>query len=121
MSPSRIESASVLRKALHAIPHPLLIMDRDTILYANPAAIGFFRAENATQVLGKSPAQFVHPDGLAAMAERLELLFSKRAEITVVDKLRGADGSVFHAQLTGFCLEDGSEPLAMLVARELEP
>ena len=121
MSHSRIDDAGTLREALHAIPHPLIIHDGVTILYANPASLDLLKADHATQVIGRSPAEFVHPDCLPAMKERMEFMLSSGADTTIVEKLVATTGETFHAQMNGYVLGAGEFPLMMVIGRELTP
>ncbi len=121
MGLSPIEDPRVLRRALHAIPYPLFIHDGESVLYANPAAIDFLCAEHASQVIGRSPAKFVHPDCQHAMEERLEAMLASGTSTSFVEKLVRVDGETIHAQITGYVLsDDGDNPLVMVIGRKLE-
>ena len=121
MCDSRIDDVTTLRRALNVLPHPLLLHDGVTVLFANPAALDLLQAEHASQVIGRSPAEFVHPDCIPAMRERMEFMLSSGADTTVIEKLVTATGETFHAQMNGYVLGDSERPLMMVIGRELAP
>jgi len=80
--------------ALNALPRTVVVSDSDRILFANDAAARALGAESATELIGMSVDEIVHPDSHAAAAQRRELLARSRQELRgLPTKLRLRDGT----------------------------
>jgi two-component system cell cycle sensor histidine kinase/response regulator CckA len=69
--------------------------------YLNPAALAMYGAETAGQMVGQSIEDRVHPDGLAAVKERIQTLKEDRKTSPLVEErhLR-MDGTAFDTEVT---------------------
>ena len=87
---------SLYEAALDALERPVLIHDRDTILYANPATRGILHA-GETPLVGRSITDIVHPDGRAAGDQRRGLVLDSGQQLDRLPvKLRALDGATLY-------------------------
>jgi PAS domain S-box-containing protein len=57
-------------------PDAVLVNLENRIVFANPAAFKLFGASNETEVLGKSPLEFIHPQDHELVLNRVRLLLT---------------------------------------------
>jgi two-component system cell cycle sensor histidine kinase/response regulator CckA len=73
------ESEQRSRTLVEALPDAILVHTEDTIVFVNPFCVRLLRAEQAQQILGKDISDFVHPDNLSGIKNRIEDCFSTGA------------------------------------------
>jgi len=89
---------SLQEAALDALPHPVMVHDKSTVLYVNPAACRVFRASDASQLVGRPISDLVHPDGRPAGEERRRMVIDDGTTFTSLRvKLLAIDGTVVYA------------------------
>ncbi|MCE5265682.1 MAG: PAS domain S-box protein [Deltaproteobacteria bacterium] len=59
------------RRIVEGMSDAVLLRSGGTIIYANPAAVGLFRANRPEDLIGKPYLEMVHPDDRAVSAERI--------------------------------------------------
>ena len=69
-----LESEERFRAVVETAPEAIFIQTRGCFAYLNPAAVGFFGAAGAEQLLGQPVADRIHPARRAAVLERLRHL-----------------------------------------------
>jgi PAS domain-containing protein len=90
--------AGVCGVALDALSRPLLVCDREKILYANLAAIRLLRAESAEDLIGLALDDLVHPDMHTPGDIRRQVLTESRQQLLALPaKVFRRDGSVVAA------------------------
>ena len=73
----------------------LFINRDDRIVQVNPAALRLFGAERAEQILGRSPFEFIHPEGHAVARRRIAEMLERGEAAAVSDqRIVALDGSV---------------------------
>jgi PAS domain-containing protein len=83
---------------LDALSRPVLICDRETILFANVAAARFLRAGSADELIGLRLDDVVHPDMHTPGAIRRTLLTESRQQLLGLPaKVYARDGSIITA------------------------
>ena len=95
------ESMERYRSMVEASPDATFINRGNEIVYANPAALRLLGAERLEQIAGRSPLDFVHPDGRAGAQSRINL-------VDAGDKLTGLheqrflrlDGATVQTEIT---------------------
>lgn len=98
-SPAYMDRGTLHENALERLPDPVLIHDRDSVVFANLAMREMLQASHAEQVEGRQFASFVHPDGFQAGAERRRLLFERGNALRGVPaKIVTVDGETIHVQ-----------------------
>ena len=87
------------RRMLRTSPAPVVLFDGEgAIDYANPAAAEAVGAEDPSELLGRSVAEFVHPDAREAVAERMRTVLDDRAPVPALRmRFVDVDGDDFEA------------------------
>ncbi|WP_278265905.1 diguanylate cyclase [Nocardia sp. AG03] len=67
------------RSLVEHTPDALCVHESGTIVYVNPAMVRLLGARSAEDLLGLSITDFVHPDSIPAMLERIEQLTAEGA------------------------------------------
>jgi len=92
--------AGLLAAALEALPKPIVVSDYQTIIFANAAMRSLLRVASRTQIEGRDPLDFLHPDTHEAVKERRRLLRNGAAGFRNLPiKLLAADGETIGADL----------------------
>jgi PAS domain-containing protein len=87
--------AGVCGIALDALSRPLLVCDREKILYANLAAVRLLSAESVQDLVGLPLDELVHPDMHTPGGIRRQVLTESRQQLLALPaKVFRRDGSV---------------------------
>ncbi len=90
--------AGVCGVAIEMLSRPVMICDRETILFANTAAARFLAATSADELIGLPLDEVVHPDMHTPDAMRRRLLTESRQQLLGLPaKLYARDGSIVTA------------------------
>ena len=90
--------AGVCGVAIEMLSRPVMICDRETILFANTAAARFLAATSADELIGLPLDEVVHPDMHTPDAMRRHLLTESRQQLLGLPaKLYARDGSIVTA------------------------
>lgn len=112
---SNREYGSLHEAALDALPHPVMVHDDSVVLYVNPAACRAFRADDASQLVGRALSELVHPDGRAAGEQRRRMVLEQGTTFSRLDvKLLALDGSVVYANGHGQKITYNGVPAIMV-------
>jgi hypothetical protein len=83
---------------LEPLTTSMMIQTLDTIVYANRQAREHMRANDRSDLEGRSVQSIVHPDGIVSAIERVLFVFATQQRLTDVPvKLKAIDGSIVHA------------------------
>ena len=96
------ESENKYSQLVESLTDAILVWSGEDIIYANPAALNLFRANQAGDLIGKRYLDFVHPDDRSESAERIkksknEKWIAPRREHRMIT----ADGQMIHVESTG--------------------
>ncbi|WP_257297495.1 PAS domain S-box protein [Haloarchaeobius sp. FL176] len=90
------------------------------IIYVNDAAVEFFGAETADEILGRSPVSLMHPDDRAAVADRVDSLFEDREAIPgEPERFVGVDGEVRTGIVSAVPTTVAGQPAAHVVINDI--
>ena len=93
--------AGLLAAALEAVPKPLVVSDYRSIIFANASMRSLLRVSSRTEVEGRDPLDFLHPDIHEAVNERRHRLRDGANGFRDLPiKLVTADGDVVIADLS---------------------
>jgi PAS domain-containing protein len=96
---SRDFVADVVGAAVDAVPHPFIISDYETIVFANSHGYRLMGARNADDLVGQPVSRFLHPDIRDAYLQRRLLLIECRQTLRdVPTKFITLDGSAISGQ-----------------------
>jgi PAS domain S-box-containing protein len=99
-----------------SLPHPVLVHDVDTILYANKAALRVLRALERCDVEGHPVDRFTHKHSLDSGRERRRLMIEHGAWLRGVEaRLVACDGSVVEVRGEAGPISVAGKTVVMLV------
>ncbi|WP_069165532.1 diguanylate cyclase domain-containing protein [Nocardia altamirensis] len=67
------------RSLVEHTPDGICVHERGVVVYVNPATVRLLHAESAEDIIGKPLTQFVHPDSIPGMLDRISHLNTKGA------------------------------------------
>jgi two-component system sporulation sensor kinase A len=92
---------NITKKMISLLPEPVTIITMDEFLYINPEGIKLLGLETETDVIGKSPLEFLHPNHHDLYIERIDsILASKEIARHNEFKLIRADGEIIDIELS---------------------
>ena len=108
--------AGLLAAAFEAVPKPLIVSDYRTIIFANASMRALLRVASPTQIEGRDPLDFLHPDTHEAVRERRRMLRSGATGFRNLPiKLLAADGETIGAELAITPIEHDGFHFAVLL------
>ncbi len=101
---------------VESMPDALVIHQNGKIRYANPAAARTFGVGSNDDLVGKDILDFVHPDSLKNVRERIrEVLETGQPAPIIEEKLLRPDGSMVMAEVTGSAIAYQGSPAVQVV------
>jgi len=108
------------RGLIDNLPEPLLVMQDDQVVFANPALARLLDQPVSTALLGMPLTDLVHPDSHQAYeACKQATLSSKAVNTPTVLKLRRADGGSVEVETLTFAFDYEDRPGVLAVMRDL--
>jgi len=86
ISIAKRESENRYRALVELSPDAIFVNANDAIAYINPAALRFFGATTADQLIGRSPLDFTAPESVGLVRERIADLFGGRPWVPIVEE-----------------------------------
>ncbi|MEN6384048.1 MAG: PAS domain S-box protein, partial [Phycisphaerales bacterium] len=92
------QSEKKYRTLIEVSPDAICVAVDDKVVFVNNTAISILNAKNEEELKGKTIWQFVHPDSIDIIKNRLERFLQGKREIEIVEvTLIRTDGSFFEA------------------------
>ncbi|NNE85646.1 MAG: PAS domain S-box protein [Alphaproteobacteria bacterium] len=115
------ESEQRYRRIADLLPVAILIRVEDRIVYANPAAIKMFGAENEADLLYESTMSMVHPDDLHLVENNRAMMTAdmEGAAPSIKVRRRRLDGTYFYCEGSGAPFIWQGQPAVMLMWRDI--
>lgn len=115
-----IRSEARYRQLISHLPYGVMLAQDRAIKFANPMALDTLGARAATEVLGKGPHNFVHPDSIPVVHERIARL-EQYGEIaaTIEEKWLRLDGSSFVSEVTAVPCDIDGKPGALVMFADI--
>src|SRR5258706_2785676 len=89
------------------------------ILYVNPAAVAMLGHQSATDIVGRSILEFVHPDDRDDVTKRIAALANGGAVPTGGARLVRADGSTLVMEVDSVLLDFDGEPANVVMGHDV--
>jgi PAS domain S-box-containing protein len=86
LSISERESENRYRALVELSPDAIFVNSHDRISYINPAAIKFFGAKSADQLLGRSPTDFTAPESVPVVGQQFARLIEGAADASPMEE-----------------------------------
>ena len=115
------ESEDRYRRLIEASPDGVAIHCAGRVVFCNESAVRMLGYDRADEVVGRELLEFVHPDSVPLVLERMRLLNEGQPLPFVHEKLMRRDGTVLHAEVGSvpFSLQD--QPAWQVVIRDISP
>ena len=109
------------RRLVDLSPMPTLVHVAGTIVYANQATAKVIGAKDPHELIGKNVMQFVHPDSVELVKERVAAIYEKGLAHTdaVEEKLVRLDGEIIYVELVSLLFHFEGRLAIQLVARDI--
>ncbi|HWS59599.1 MAG TPA: PAS domain S-box protein [Flavobacterium sp.] len=94
------ESEEKYRGLVENSPDGIVIYVNDKIAYVNGEALRIIKAQNQEEIIGKSVLEFVHPDSLESVIQKMkEIILDTHASQIVEEKLKSFTGETVYVEL----------------------
>ncbi len=94
------ESEEKYRGLVENAPYGIIIYVEEKIAFVNAEVLNIFHVNEKEEVIGKSVLEFVHPDSVADISQRMkEVLRDSNASATIEAKFITLDGIPFEAEI----------------------
>ncbi len=114
------ESEDRSRRLIEASTDGIILRSKEIIIDANPAAVKLFRANFASDLIGKPYLDFVHPDDRAGTLERVKKILSENwAPPPREHRILSFNGEVVDVESTAVTVLQGDEKLIFGVFRDI--
>lgn len=108
------------RRIVEALNDAVLLRAKGMIIYANPAAVKLFRANDPEELIGKRYLDLVHPDDRAISAERIKKNIDENSTAYPREhRVLALDGQVVHVESTGWPIKYQGETQVFGVFRDI--
>ncbi len=108
------------RQFIELSPHAVFVVCDGIFTYLNPQALEMFRASSASELLGRSVLDFLHPDYHETARERMRLLYEDHIMVAPrEEKWFRLDGSVFDGEAIAAPIEQDGKPGALAVLQDI--
>ncbi len=89
-----LDSEKRYRVLVESAPAAICVHRAGRVLYANPAAVRLFRARDAADLTGRPVLDFIHPDAVPVVVDRLRKLDAGEEVPTLEERMVTLDGDV---------------------------
>ncbi len=113
------ESEERYRVLVEFSPNSICVHRDGTLLYVNPAGVRFFGATNLEQLVGHSVLDFIHPDSLPVVRERLRQLRAGERTPLIEEKFVTLNGEVRDVEVTATPIIWEHRPAAQVMIRDI--
>jgi len=114
------ESLSRLTSMMESSPDAMFVYRDDRIVHANPQTLRLFGAEAASDVIGRSPLDFIHPQGAAVARERIaRTLQSGEPAPLMRQRIVRLDGRIVDVEVAASRFLEAGEPAIFVTMRDI--
>jgi len=114
------ESEERYRRLVELSPYAIVVHSEGRMMFVNSAGVELFGAENAGDIVGRPLWDFVHPDYLDAVRERVQRTRPEGKKVDLVEeKLVRVDGQVIDAEMAAIPITYLGKPARQVVLRDI--
>jgi PAS domain S-box-containing protein len=114
------ESESQYKTIVDSSQNPIFIHSEGKIVFANPAALSTYGAENQDELIGKSIFDLVHPENSDLVKQRVkEMLESGRPVPIMEERFYKRDGSVILAEVAASPITYHNKPAVQVIVTDI--
>jgi PAS domain S-box-containing protein len=98
-----------------------IFMNRDgRITFINEAGLRFFRAKHESEVIGRSPHEFIHPDFLTIVRMRAAKMLERSQDVPPIDlRLTLLDGTMIDAEMAATSYEEDGRLVIQVACQDI--
>ena len=113
---ARHESETRYQLLIELMPDGVMMHHNGKVIFANPASARLIGAKSVDELLGKTVLDFVHPDSLAIVLQRIQNVFSENQAVPLIEeKFVRLDGSVIDVEVTSRPIKVEGETFGLTV------
>jgi len=114
------ESEENYRNLVELSPDTIMVHSEGKVVFTNSAGLQLIHAKDASEVLGSSAIDFVHPDQRAKIAERIQELTRLGQKLPPLEeKFVCLDGTVIDVEVVAMPILYEGRPAAQVVIRDI--
>lgn len=114
------ESEERYRRVVEMSPSPILLRRGEHLMLANPAAVRFFGANSAEDLIGMRWLDLIHPDEREIARRRIEMIEQSREPTPVqVRKYRRLDGEIMFGETSGAPFQYQGQVLGLITIHDV--
>jgi PAS domain S-box-containing protein len=114
------QSEERYRRLVDLSPDAVLIIQAGRVLFVNPAGVQMMGAKDATDVIGRTVADLIHPDELRAVLARIdEVLEGQRATVFQERRYTRLDGTPVDVEVASTLYPDPGGPAIQVILRDI--
>ncbi len=114
------ETESRFRDTLELAPLAVAIHRQGKIEYVNPTAVQLIGADKATELIGRSLMEFVHPDYHATVLERVQHMREQKGPVQLMqEQFVRIDGAVIEVEVAATHITVGGQTAHMVVFTDI--
>jgi PAS domain S-box-containing protein len=113
------ESEERYRVLVEFSPNSICVHRDGKLLYVNPAGVQLFGATNPEELVGRSVLDFIHPDSLPIVRERLRQLRSGETAPLIEEKFITLNGEVRDVEVMAIPIIYERAPAAQVMIRDI--
>jgi len=113
------ESEERYRVLVEFSPNSICVHRNGYLLYVNPAGVRLFGATDPDQLIGRSVLDFIHPESLAVVTERIRQVGAGATVPLIEEKFITVDGEVRDVEVTSIPIIYERAPAAQVIIRDI--
>jgi PAS domain S-box-containing protein len=113
------ESEERYRVLVEFSPNSICVHRDGKLLYVNPAGVRLFGAKNLDELVGRSVLDFIHPDSLPIVTERIRRVGAGKTAPLIEEKFVTLDGEVRDVEVTSIPIIYERAPAAQVIIRDI--
>lgn len=114
------ESEEQYRQLVDRSPEAIAVHAHGKIVYVNKVGLELIGAKSVDDVVGKSLMQFVHPDSLKLVQQRIKaMIVEQKPTDTAQEKFVRLDGQVIDVEVVSLPVRYKGEPAIQIVVRDI--
>lgn len=113
------DSDARYRNLVESLPLGMGIHQKGKLVYANEYAVSLMEATSVEQLIGKSVLEFVHPEELAAVKERMKSVMMGQPIMAAKERFITLRGNEIFVETSAHPLIYFGEPAVQLIVRDI--
>jgi PAS domain S-box-containing protein len=113
------ESEERYRVLVEFSPNSICVHRDGKLLYVNPAGVRLFGARNLDELVGRSVLDFIHPDSLPVVRERIRQVGAGETAPLIEEKFVSLNGEVWDVEVTAIPIIYERAPASQVIIRDI--